>query len=240
MIYVLYGTDTAKSRKKLSTLINTLLTKKPDAMLIRTDGESFTESFIGEYAESQGLFEQKSIIVLDQVLENKTHQSSVLDSLELLQSSDNVFIFLEGKLDAKTVKKLSKHAAKIQECELPKAQKEHTSFNIFELSDALGMRNRKKLWVIYQEGKMRNVSSEEMHGILFWGTKNMLLSKEAKSAKEAGLSPFVYKKALGYAKNYSNDELEELSTTLVSLYHEARMGKVPFDIGLETLILEQD
>ena len=148
MIYVLYGTDTAKSRDKLSKLISTLLSKKPDAMLVRANSENFEESFLLEHKESQGLFESKSIVVLDTVFEDETSKKIVLKNLEDLQSSENVFIILEGKLDAKALQKLTKFSTKVQECSDPKNKEKKSDFNIFELSDALGARNRKKLWVI--------------------------------------------------------------------------------------------
>ena len=236
MIYVLYGTDTGKSRNKLSNLISTLLSKKPDAMLVRANSENFEESFLEEHIESQGLFESKSIVVLDTVFENEIYKKSVLKKLKELQSSENIFIILEGKLDSKSLKKLEEYATKVQECALPKAKED--KFNIFELSDALGARNRKKLWVIYQEGKVHNISNEEMHGIAFWGTKNMILSKKAKTSSESGLSPFVYRKASVSAKNYSENELTNMARTLVQMYHQARRGQVPLGIAFERFVLE--
>lgn len=237
MIYLLYGTNTAKSRNKLSKLIGALLSKKPDAMLVRTNSEDFEEGFLNEHIQSQGLFEQKSIVVLDTVFENKIYKDIVLKNLKKLQASDNVFIILEGKLDAKSLEKLTKHSAKVQACTLPKTKEKKFDFNIFELSDALGARDRKKLWVIYQEGKMHNISDEEMHGILFWGTKNMLLCKKAKNATEAGLSSFVYRKAQTQSKNYSENELVNISQSLVQMYHHARRGQTPLNIAFERFIL---
>ncbi len=238
MLYALFGTDTARSRKKLSSLLQTLLSKKPDAMVLRSDASSFDEATIRDYIESQGLFEQKSIIVLDFLFENKTNQTYILENLKDMNSSENVFILLEGKLDAKTKKKLEKHSTKMQECVLAKKSSKQSEFNIFELSDALGMRDRKKMWVLFQRGKLHNVSSEEMHGILFWSAKNMMLAKQGKNAKDAGLSPFVFQKADRFGKNFSDLELQGLLQDLVSLYHRVRRGAFSFDIGLEKFILD--
>ena len=80
---------------------------------------------------------------------------------------------------------------------------------------------------------MRNVSDEEMHGILFWGTKNMLLCKKAKSVTETGLSSFVYRKTKSYSNNYSEDELTNISNKLVKMYHFARRGQTPLNIAFE-------
>lgn len=237
MLYLLYGTDTLKSRKKLNSLVNTLLSKKKDAMLIRVNSENFSPKEILNLAESQGLFESRSIIVFDSIFENITDKEIILDNIKSLQKSENIFILLEGKLDKESVAKISKFAEKIQEFDAPKTQKKKSQFNIFELSDALGGKDRKRLWVIYQTGKLHNISDEEMHGILFWGTKNMILAKSAKNSEDAGLSLFVYNKAKNFCKNFENRELENISAALLEIYHDARRGIRPFDIGLEQFLL---
>ena len=237
MLYLLYGTDTGKARKKLNSLINTLLSKKKDAMLLRINSENFSPRDVIDLAHTQGLFESKSIIVFDSIFENTTDKEILLDNLESLHTSPNVFIVLEGKLDKKSVTKISKYTEKVQEFDAPKKGNKKAEFNIFELGDALGERNRKKLWVVYQTGKLHNISDEEMHGILFWGNKNMLLAKCAKSATEAGLSPFVYRKAKSFEKNFTNEELRDISGTLLEIYHDARRGIKPFDVSLEQFVL---
>ena len=206
-------------------------------MLVRINSENFSPSDVIDLASTQGLFESKSIIVFDSIFENTTDKEILLDNIKSLHESSNVFIILEGKLDKKSVTKISKYAEKVQEFDLPKDEKKKAQFNIFELSDALGMRDRKKLWVLYQTGKIHNISDEEMHGILFWGTKNMLLAKRAKSASEAGLSPFVYGKAKGFVKNFKERELESISGKLLEIYHDGRRGIKPFGIGFEQFVL---
>lgn len=239
MLYVLYGEDTKKSRDKLNALIRNLLSKKKDANLSKLDNENFDPRDLLDHIKSQGLFEQKSIIVLDTLFSNVTDKGIVLDNIKDIGESDNVFIVIEGKLDAKTKNKLEKHAEKMQECALAKSSAKKKSFNIFDLADALGERDRKQLWVLFQTGMLHNISAEEMHGILFWGTKNMLLAKQSTSAKEANLSSFVYGKAKRYAENYSDIELQKLSGDLVSIYHQARRGAGPLGLQLEKLLLQR-
>jgi DNA polymerase III delta subunit len=237
MLYLLYGTDGQKARKKLNFLIESMLSKKKDAMLLRINNGNFSPREVVDLSSTQGLFESKSIIVFDSIFENTTDKGILLDNLKNFQKSENIFILLEGKLDKKTVTKISKCSEKVQEFELPQKSDKKSSFNIFELSDALGEKDRKRLWVLYQTGKTKNISDEEMHGILFWSTKNMLLSKNSKNANEAGLSPFVYGKASKFSKNFREGELEEISASLLELYHKARRGIKPFDVSLEQFVL---
>jgi DNA polymerase III delta subunit len=207
-------------------------------MVLRSDADRFNEADILDHVESQGLFEQKSIVVLDALFENSAHKDFILEYLEEMNRSENVFILLEGVLDSTTRKQLEKQSTKMQECAIPSVGQKQRKFNIFHLSDALGERNRKRMWVIYQQGRMHNISPEEMHGILFWAAKNMVLAKQNKDAKEAGLSAYAYRNAKQFSQNYNDAELGELLKKLVALYHKARRGVFPFDIGLERFILE--
>lgn len=240
MIYLIYGTNEKKAREKANLLFKTLAKKKPNATAMRIDAEHFKRGEVLEHALGQGLFESKLIVFYDTVLENPEAKEDIKENLETLKKSENIFIFLEGKLDKKTINVFSHHTEKTEEHE---EHKEHkgtkttTSFKIFDLSDALLARDRKKLWVLFNVGKLNNLSAEEMHGILGWGTKTMLLARLSETAEEAGLNPFVYRKAKRGATKYSKKELKQLSSSLVSLYHDARRGKHNLDIALERFIL---
>lgn len=81
------------------------------------------------------------------------------------------------------------------------------------------------------------VSDEEVHGMLFWQMKTMLLVEASGNAKEAALNPFVYKKAKGFVQHFSKEELHSHTTALVELYHEARRGRYELGSALERFIL---
>jgi len=65
----------------------------------------------------------------------------------------------------------------------------------------------------------------------------MLLAHTSSTADEAGLNPFVYQKAKQGTRKYSPEELKQLSSSLVSLYHDARRGKHGLDEALERFVL---
>ena len=58
MIYLIYGTDTHKTRKKLHELLDTALKKRPGAELFKITTENWSETQFDELLVSQGLFEQ--------------------------------------------------------------------------------------------------------------------------------------------------------------------------------------
>jgi len=112
-----------------------------------------------------------------------------------------------------------------------------SNFSIFSLADALGERDKKRMWVLYREAIDLGISPEEIVGTLFWQVKMILLAHRVKKATDAGVKDFPFSKAQRYAKNYSLDEIQKLSSDIISIYHEAHRGKVDFEIELEKLIL---
>jgi DNA polymerase III delta subunit len=236
MLYLIHGKDIRKARKKVSQLVDQLLSKKPDASLQRISDENFDESYIDSYIGGQGLFESKQIIILDNLLGDPEITSAILPRLGDFKSSHNIFIFLEGTLLKSTLTRFEKHAEKIQHFDVPE-ERVKKRFDIFSLTDALGRRESKKLWVLYTTSKMRNISDEEIHGILFWQVKSMLLASGARDARDADLKPFVFAKAKSFAKNYTGEELKSLSSSLVSIYHDARRGKHELGSAMEQFML---
>lgn len=248
MIYLLYGNDVHTSRKKLHRLLDGLFKKRPDAEYFHVTPENISEFSIEELISSQGLFEHKYIVVLDNLFEDKEQRDVILKVLKEMQKAEHVFIFLEEKLDKKTITKFEKYAEKIQEFTKVESggrkfgvvgggELDLEKFNIFNMTDALGNKNKKSLWVLYQKAKRHNIPAEEIHGILFWQVKSMLLTLRSGNAKEAGLNPFVFNKSKGFLKNYSSKEMQSLSQELIELSHDARRGIHEFDTALERFIL---
>ncbi len=239
MIYLLYGSDREKARRKLGELVGGLIKKKPDASHVKMTAESFSGAELAERVGGAGLFSQKMIVEGDNLFANKEAKEAVLKKLKEIKESENIFVFLEGELDKKTLEKFEKNSEKIQEfSRSAEAASRDTQFNIFSLTDALGHRDRKVLWTLFTKAKMKNIADEEIHGILFWQVKAMLLASQSKSAEAAGLKPFVFQKSLGLAHNFKLDELKEISFKLVSMYHDAHRGKLDFAGALEKFALQ--
>lgn len=238
MLYVLYGTDQKKAYEKLHKLTESLLGKKPDASFTHIDDESFSSAHIESLISGQGLFENKQVVVLSNIFKNSDAKEFFLAHRKDFSASSNIFFLLEGGLDKATILKLQKVSEKVELFgESLRELKKEKEFNTFSFADALGTRDRKKLWVLYQKAKRFNIADEEIHGVLFWQVKNMLLAGKARSANEAGLNPFVYKKAQSFLKNYSEEELGNLARTLIKLSHDARRGKHDFATALERFVL---
>lgn len=240
MIYLLYGEQIEKAREKAYELVEQLLKKKPNASFYKIDADNFTKDSLKEFQESQGLFENKYIVLLNEILKEKETQEIILEELDALKESPHIFIFVESKLVKAIVGKIEKRAEKIQEFSGPEKKEKKDEFNVFALTDAFGRRDRKGLWVLYTQTRIKNIAPEEIHGLLFWQLKNMMIvdSLDGATGEETGLSPFVARKAKEFARNFSREELHALSSKLVSLYHNARRSGPELGVALEQFILE--
>lgn len=123
----------------------------------------------------------------------------------------------------------------IEKLPLDKRGKE---FNIFTLTDALGARNKKMAWVLYQKALLAGVSPEEIFFKLFWQVKSMLIASKTKNVEETDMKPFTYNKSKGFLKNFRQDELEKLSENLVTGYILARRGRGEIETLIEKLLLK--
>ena len=232
--------DTSISFKKASALAAELKKKKPDAGFFTVTDENWNEEQIKEYVGGQGLFSNKYIVLIKGVFSKKEVKEAFLEKIKEMAESPNIFIVAEGVIDAASLKKIEKYAEKIQEFEAGESKSvQKEEFNIFDIADALGARDKKMLWTLYRKAIDSGKVPEEIHGILFWQAKSIALAGMTKSADEAGLNPFVYGKAKRYAGNYSKEEIEELLNSLVSVYHDAHRGLHDFETALEVLILEK-
>ena len=236
MLYCLYGKDTDAVRTKTQALVAALLKKQPDSEVFTLTDETFTVATLQEYVGSQGLFSQKYIVVVAGVLANKEKRDELLGALQALKESPHVCIIREDALTKEVLNKITKYAEKVQEFGETEVKKKKET-GLFDLCDALGERDKKGLWVLYQKAKRDGAEDEQIHGMLWWQIKAMVAAVKAGSVEASGLSPFVYGKAVRYAKNFSADELRDLATECVRISHEARRGGDNLGTALERMIL---
>lgn len=243
MLYAFHGSLVAKSIEKAHTLLDSLRAKKPDAAFVRVNGDDWDVSIIEENLGGQGLFSNKYIIFLDRVTENDEAKERLVDYIQAMNESANIFIVCEGKLNAELKKGLEKHAQKVVVSDEATAPFSYgkpagkNDFNIFNLADAIGARDPGKAWMIYREAVRNGLNSESILGTIFWQAKSMVQAVNSKSAGEAGLKPFVYDKSKRHAGNYSKEELDRLLTSIISIYHDGHRGIVDQELAIEKMML---
>lgn len=233
MLYVLHG-DIKEVKKNVQKHLSSLTKKRPDAEVFRVDTQNYTEDTIRELIGSQGLFEKKYIVVCDGLYEKKETRESINEFLKEMQESEHVFLCAEGEVDKRTLPTLEKHAEKVWAF-TPKEKK--TSTNIFTLANHLGRKDRERLWAQYLTYLDQGISAEEIIGVLFWQVKNIIIAQKTSSAKESGLSPFVYGNASAFAKKWTKEELEKISSQLVAVTSSVRSGEGDSETLLEAVLL---
>ncbi|MFA6227451.1 MAG: hypothetical protein WC631_03175 [Candidatus Paceibacterota bacterium] len=247
MIYFYYGTDTEKASRKANITVDSSLKKHEGATLIKIGDEPLSQGRIDELIGTQALFYNKYLIYLHKTFDNKENKELILKDIKDIAKSENIFIFAEGKMDKTSLAKIEKNAEKVEEFIKPEktlTKKQALALkgekiDFFEFADALGKRDKRGLWVLYQDALAEQVPAEEVHGIFFWQIKSMLLAKKCKTPAEANMKPYPFQKAREYGRNFSKDgELETIAEKLVFMYHEAHRGNTDFYVALEKFILE--
>ena len=236
MIYFYYGQDKTAIHKKASKIFLSLKTKKPDASFVSLDGENVSPSAISELYQSQGLFEQKVVAYFRNIISESELEDEISKKISDLAKSQNIFIWTEYKVSKETLVLFKKNSEKIDIIETKEKKKTYEEFNMFSLAEAFGKRDKKSLWMLFQKARMK-ASAEEIHGILFWQLKSILVAEASKTAEEADMKPYTFSKSKGYVRNYSVEELQKISEIFIEMYHDAHRGKGDFMLALEKFIL---
>lgn len=234
MIYLIYG-DSNKIFKKANFLIDFLLKKNFGSNVLKIDNDNFDQFDFNELIGGQSLFTLKQIVYLKRLFEKTDYSEKLLSILKEIAKSQNIFIIVEEKINKPILLKLEKLAEKVQKFEIGKnkikKEKSH-----FDLTDAFASRNSKRAWLLYRQKILKN-RPEELHGILWWQIKTMLLARKSKNAEDAKLTPFVFLKAQNFNKSYSNEELEKISDDFIDIIQKSRRGGLDLELALERLIL---
>ncbi len=232
MFYLIHGKNRNKSSNKAIALIEGLLAKKPNASYIKVDEEEWVGTFFDEFAGSAGLFENKSVILADNLWSGELPNE---EDVEKIQKSENIFILIENDISSENLKKLKEKAEKV--IDVGDEDKER-GFNVFSISDAYGEKDKKKLWLLYRKSASEGVEVEDVVNIIFWQIKNLILAKRELLDGEFKLKPFVISKAKSYAKKWEGKELQKHAEELVKMLHNSRLGKVNLENVFEKWILD--
>lgn len=240
MIYLFYGSNKEDMREEAHVFLDGLLGKNPEANVERVYPEEFSDDKLDEFILSRGLFGEPYIIIMEGILGNDTAATLVLRKMGEVSSSQNTFIFLEDELPVEVAEVAKENAEEIFYFKNKTEGKDVPKFNIWSLTDAFGRRDRKSAWILYQKAVLAGVTPEELHSMLFWQTKNILLAKKwgDGGAPSVGMKPFVFSKAKSFARNWSDRQITELSSKFIDVYHKSRKGLGSFEEALEKLILE--
>ncbi len=225
MLYVTVGNDFEKIKQVVDKHVGTL-----ERVLFSSDDLMY--DLIDSHISSSGLFNEPQAIIIKESLTE--HADFIINRAESMNQSTNTFIIIEPKILKKERTKLEKYAKSYDE--YVGTEKKVQDGGLFKLADLLAQKNKKNLWLAFRQAIEDGKQPEEIHGILWWQVKTLLLIQM--SDANPGLHPFVFGKNKKAAENFSKLELSDLSKNLVNIYHKARMGEVDMELGLERFILQ--
>jgi hypothetical protein len=232
MLIVFHGNDEVKTRAAARERA-AVLSQKQNAGMEVIENENFSTQFEQSFFV-QSFFEPQNVVLGLQIYDKAENKKYLEDNLINIVEQNNILVLAEKKLLAADIKRLEKVGVEVKEIVSDKKGE----FNIFKMTDCLGQRDKKNLWLKLTEAKRQNVTAENLCGVLLWQLKNILLATEYKTAAEAGLSPFPFNKAKSFEKKWQVELIREKIINLTKLYHDAHMGKVDFWNGLELFCLE--
>lgn len=237
MIYVYFGTDTKRTGDALLGAVAKLRARAPDAHVERITDEAEVLD-LDSLLMSVGLFHTARIVILDGIFVHTEHKKEIMARLKELADSEHIFFIREEKLLAPELKKLETHAKALVHHEARVGGKKET-FNTFSIADALLSKDKRQLWLRLTQALRAGSEPEELHGILFWGAKNLMLAFGSSSVAESGLNPFVYQKARAALPKFTKEEVQKLVADLAELPHVARREGVELEYALELFSLKR-
>ena len=213
MIYLFTGSDTNKVRGKAFQWVEAVRAKAPDAVYIRLNSDTITESAIRDALSSQGLFFSKSLILLDDPFALSESGETVIELLDELAKSDNPVAILTPKLLAARVKKIEAKAEKVFKIDV--TEKVVRGFNS-SLVNALATKDGAGLWKELQKAYRQGDAPELVHGLLHWKARDMMQKGNPKWGREGA---------------------RKLSRDLIVLVSDSRSGDLPLGPALERFSL---
>jgi hypothetical protein len=137
-----------------------------------------------------------------------------IKAAKIFVESSHTFIFTEVKLLKKTTDALTKAGADVT---INAAPKKEAAFNIFSLTAAFAVHDRKKLWILLTQALRAGVAPEAIAGILHWKVRDQLSKTPTANA--------------------AHTDLVSLSRRIVTIYHDSHRGAGDLSLLLERFIL---
>ena len=168
MLTIYYGTDRAGVRTRVAHEIGKY-TKTHEVVRV-TDAHTLED--LSAVLQGGGMFATPRVVVLEYLLSREDMRDMLESNLSELQKSSEQFYMIEEKIDAATKKILGKYATLEQ---LDTAKKSASATTIFAIANALKRGDKKALWIAYQRELWSGAAPEAIHGVMFWGVKDMML-----------------------------------------------------------------
>jgi hypothetical protein len=215
MIYLFYGSDIEKTRRKAFEWVAAARAKEPNLAYARISADEITSGALEDAAHSGGLFIKRLLIVIDDPFQKEETATLVEEHLSELADSDNAIIILAPKLAAAKAKKISAKAEKVYVHDTHAVALGGRGFNS-NLVNALAAKNKEKLWLEINRALLEGDAPEMLHGLLHWKARDLM---------EKG------------NRIWNQQESRQLSLSLIELLQSSRRGGLELSESLEKFAL---
>lgn len=214
MIYLFCGSDTARVRAKAFEWVTKAQNKEPNLSYVRISREEITPSALETIVASGGLFVQRLLALIDDPF-GGDEGALVELHLAALTASDNAIILLAPLLTPAMRKKIEEEAKAVYVFDKKAERVQERGFNS-GLVNALGARQREKLWLELVRARVAGDAPEMLHGLLHWKARDLL---------EKGSAA------------WTPGDARRLSLVLIALLQESRRGGLELSLALERFAL---
>lgn len=237
MIQLFCGDDTKKSLLKFDKYIEAAQLKRPEASVFELTDENLTQQLVEELAQGQTLWFPRSLVMGRRMFEKENKADILKSALPLLAQSESLFVFWEDGEDPKLIKTVKDLDQKV-EILSQSAGRGGQAFNLFLLSDALLNRDRKSLWLGFNQALKAGIAPQEIFWNLWWQLRVLLaVGAEPGSQDLPGLKPFVVQKAKRGLSKFKREELESLADKFGQIFAGEFPDSDEFTFRLESAIL---
>lgn len=220
MISVFIGEQTEMSKQKREKVLAPF--RQSNALTIFTDTD-FDQVSFEEIIFSPNLFGEKSAVLLLHVFEKRELVDYLLKTLAKKDIFSDIVV-VENFLLAPIISKLKKVTENIFSDLKRKTLKKSETFNVFSLTDALGERDKKRLWLLFSEAIKNGTDPLEIIPSFEWIIKIIKLVKTGIENSELKINPFVFNKAKKFSKNFSDTEVSDFFNKLVNISNQTKKG----------------
>ena len=213
MLYLFSGDD---AKSKIINYEKFIKSLPKEVEVFPVNRNDFDQVQIESFYSGSSLFSAKSAVIFSGILEYEETREFILEKLEAMGKSGNIFVFLEGKLNKPILDAFRKARAELNVFELPKEKKE--KFDNFLVANAFANKDKLNTWIYFRQAVDVGVVMEELIGVLFWKIKDMLLKKN-------------------FSK-FSEEQLKDYASKISYLLPEARKKGLDAESAFEQFLLE--
>lgn len=229
MLKVFYGNDTHTIRCEAHAVA---AASAGDAPYTTLESEQYEAGQLTTAVGETSLFGGQEVYLIDTPVGALAEEVETL--LTDMAASPNTFVVIEGTLLAPAKKRYTQVTDDVTEYKAAAAER----FDVFALAEALARKDKKSLWLLLQQARQAGLSAEEIIGTLWWQIKSLRLAAVTRSAAEAGMKDYPYRKAQSALVKFAPGQLLALSHSLLTVYHQGHAGEVDTFTALEQWCLE--